>query len=491
MATPKAVELLRSVSSGKTPKSNVVQDAWMDVDGSDVLPRAATQDGAKDGLMGFAMEEPDFSPLQRTMTQASASASLEQAGAESTLQRTASQAAKQAKILSVMKDLDDKRAPVQELRRAVSDLGRSTDRASAEPASEALQDAAASVERARRQAREFNEDLVEDMLVLDGLSGLAAEDRTSRKRAISSIEALLSDVDSATERLGGLQRRLRSELEAFQQREQQREREQQLREQQLQEQQLREQQLREQQQREQQLEQLREQQRRQQEQQRQRQAAQQRQRLAAETEAAEGLAQAPSGLSGWRPAPQSARSPPRRVPEVQEVAEPEAPPLLPPGQDLWRALPLELRFRSRAVAGGYEIAAQAPGLHADDVSVELSEDGSVLTVSGLRQPSREQAQQLQEHVAALLLREARSSPQRFRERVAWRLQEVADESYARLGRGRFGRFSESFRVPQDAEVEGLQASCRDGVLRLVLPRRAPRPARWMADDGLGDRLWRW
>ncbi|CAJ1456898.1 unnamed protein product, partial [Effrenium voratum] len=68
------------------------------------------------------------------------------------------------------------------------------------------------VEEARKKARNFGEDLLEDMMALDDLSGLSEEDRSTRKAALAGLEGLLQDVDTAKSRLAMLHRQLEGKL---------------------------------------------------------------------------------------------------------------------------------------------------------------------------------------------------------------------------------------------------------------------------------------
>lgn len=64
------------------------------------------------------------------------------------------------------------------------------------------------------------------------------------------------------------------------------------------------------------------------------------------------------------------------------------------------------------------------------------------------------------------------------------------KAYVELGQDRYGRFSETFRVPEDVEVGGIDASYRDGVLRVVLPKlpaALPHP-QLLYGDGRGGRF---
>ncbi|MEO5365015.1 MAG: Hsp20/alpha crystallin family protein [Magnetococcus sp. WYHC-3] len=48
--------------------------------------------------------------------------------------------------------------------------------------------------------------------------------------------------------------------------------------------------------------------------------------------------------------------------------------------------------------------------------------------------------------------------------------EVPREGYHRIERS-YGRFSRSFHLPHTLQAEGISATCRDGVLEVILPKR--------------------
>merc|ERR1712187_723958 len=69
-------------------------------------------------------------------------------------------------------------------------------------------------------------------------------------------------------------------------------------------------------------------------------------------------------------------------------------------------------------------------------------------------------------------------PQRYRN-LSSKLDKVAIETYADLGHGRFGSFSETFQVPSDVDMHKIRYSFEDGVLCISLPRRIWRESRPM------------
>jgi HSP20 family protein len=85
-------------------------------------------------------------------------------------------------------------------------------------------------------------------------------------------------------------------------------------------------------------------------------------------------------------------------------------------------------------AAEYRIDVEIPAVAAEDVDVSVK-DG-VLTVSGER-----------------------------------RTEETSDDDKRHRVERRWGRFSRSFRLPENANAEAIDARARDGVLYLVIPKQ--------------------
>merc|ERR1712014_438857 len=88
---------------------------------------------------------------------------------------------------------------------------------------------------------------------------------------------------------------------------------------------------------------------------------------------------------------------------------------------------------------------------------------------------------MRRQVATYIRSIAEKSPQDF-EQMQLRLNEIVTKLYHVLGNVEFGVFKKSFRVPADADTEGIQTYFDDGVLRVALPRTRrqytrPMPAR--------------
>lgn len=83
----------------------------------------------------------------------------------------------------------------------------------------------------------------------------------------------------------------------------------------------------------------------------------------------------------------------------------------------------------------YHVDVDLPGVKKEDIKVDLKEN--VLTISGERNTK----------------------------------EEVKQEDYYRI-ETRFGKFSRSFTLPDDADIENIDASSDNGVLEVVIPKLA-------------------
>ncbi|MEW5914200.1 MAG: Hsp20/alpha crystallin family protein [Thermodesulfobacteriota bacterium] len=89
----------------------------------------------------------------------------------------------------------------------------------------------------------------------------------------------------------------------------------------------------------------------------------------------------------------------------------------------------------RETEKAFEVTAEVPGLKPEDIKVEFHE--GVLTLSGEKNEEAE------------------------KQEGSWHVMER-----------RFGSFSRSMRLPRDIDIDKLEATHRDGVLKVVLPKSA-------------------
>ena len=77
-----------------------------------------------------------------------------------------------------------------------------------------LEEATKALQESRKRARNCGEDLLEDTLALDKLTGLFPEDRSNRKAAIAALDSLLEEVDTIKSDLTRVGKDLEAKLEA-------------------------------------------------------------------------------------------------------------------------------------------------------------------------------------------------------------------------------------------------------------------------------------
>ena len=83
---------------------------------------------------------------------------------------------------------------------------------------------------------------------------------------------------------------------------------------------------------------------------------------------------------------------------------------------------------------GYHLEIDLPGVEKDNIEISINE--GILTISGERKLKRKEEK----------------------------------ENYTRI-ESFFGRFERSFKLPVDADSEGIEAKYENGVLKLFIPRR--------------------
>jgi len=308
------------------------------------------------------------------------------------LEKTKSQVANSLRVQRVTEHIDERREPIHDIGRTVSYLAAQSVPDEQAPLREALQ----AVAQANKRARNFGEDLVEDMLVLDKLTGLASDDRAARKAAIAGIESLLEDVDASKSRLSSIQRMLQSKLEEQEKKE-------------------------------------------------------------AAVKLAEEEASAARAAEARRKMQEDAEAAIRSVLEADY-----------PGKGLWNTVRLPLRFHSQEGRNGYAIRATVPGLRTEDIHLKAGDDNTRVTVEGVRIPSMQEYALMRQELARRLQAALKSAPEQLVDGLN------AHDLYRKLGQDTYGQFSETFRVPEDADLDGMDASYKDGVLSIVLPKVSPQ-----------------
>jgi hypothetical protein len=308
-----------------------------------------------------------------------------------------------------LKSLEQARRKIQGTQGPVSQLKEQLENWREEGQRGSSGEALTSLEAMRKRARNFGEDILEETLKLDSLTNLLPEDRALRKEALREADGLLEGVDSVKAELAALLGRLASEAEPAR-------------------------------------------------------------------AAAPAPATAPSCGSAT-PAPEE--GPPSRPSSItpgaqalpataRAVRERDAMVPLPPAS-LWTQVGLPLRFEAHEGATRYVLAARAASLDRLDretLRLRLKEGGaSVLSISGICLPTAGEVAAMQHEVARALRAE---TPERLASLGG--MASVAKALYLQLGEGRYGKFTEEVRLPEDVNVEAIQCTCESGVLEVLLPK---------------------
>jgi HSP20 family molecular chaperone IbpA len=190
---------------------------------------------------------------------------------------------------------------------------------------------------------------MEDMLALDSLSNLTLEDRTSRKKAISEIEKLLSSLDTAKVKLNNFRKDIETKV------------------------------------------------------------SEQMPENTSPNPVRHGIEE-PKTLD--RPAKKAARmmeEPIRTArPKQNLVAMPQV-----PGRELWEQMELPVKFHAHEQRRCYVVEAKMPSLDMKDVDLRLSPDRSRLIIEGVCLPNPAQTSKMQRVVASHLEQIAQMSPEKF------------------------------------------------------------------------------
>jgi len=160
------------------------------------------------------------------------------------------------------------------------------------------------------------------------------------------------------------------------------------------------------------------------------------------------------------PAPETA------APKSEEAKVPPKAPTLSQPQVDWSKVKLNAKFTFQEKPRFYTLAASMPGLDAESIRLSRQEDD--LAIEGMRVPTggdqRQMNNSLRQHIQRL-----------SRQERAQVTQEDVDQWMLQLGHGRFGRFMQEYSLPADVDWEGIRPSYEDGVLRIILPRKAAKP----------------
>jgi len=139
----------------------------------------------------------------------------------------------------------------------------------------------------------------------------------------------------------------------------------------------------------------------------------------------------------------------------------------------------------------YYIHADLPGLNKDQVKMELDED-HILTISGKREytyhnnneateKGKEEENEMEtEQTEQADQAEQPAQPEKTQEQTQEENKSVNDDEtekdtgkYFSVKECNYGSFSRSFRLPEDANIENIQAKMENGVLEVTINKMEP------------------
>jgi len=154
----------------------------------------------------------------------------------------------------------------------------------------------------------------------------------------------------------------------------------------------------------------------------------------------------------------------KRVPHQQNLNLTEEKPASKKESHLkekWRTLKLKPKMDVSENSREYTITSYIPGMRQEDLHVKMGANHETITVEGIREPSPKEEAQMRSQI---------------RNQYRFQIYEGEDEDMLllRMGYGRYGKFVETYRLPEDANPNGIRASYEGGTVHVVIPKRQRR-----------------
>lgn len=151
-------------------------------------------------------------------------------------------------------------------------------------------------------------------------------------------------------------------------------------------------------------------------------------------------------------------------PEPMEVERAQHPKHIVPGKmklsEYWAKLRLNPKFDTDEDFRGYYISTFVPGMKKEDIRITVDKNGSVLTMEGLRLPTKEEESTMRKQLELRLPGELKDTLQ----------EEQKTYLLLRMGAGRFGKFSATYQLPSNITGE-IIPTYESGLLRVEIPKK--------------------
>jgi len=131
--------------------------------------------------------------------------------------------------------------------------------------------------------------------------------------------------------------------------------------------------------------------------------------------------------------------------------------------NMWRSLKFKPDFKINDLPDRFVLSSTIPRMKEEDIKITLGQNNETITISGYREPTDTELQQMRKQLAL----------ERKRDIYGKYFPPNEDEfkHLLRLGAGRFGQFSETYQIdPKRVNVNDINASYQGGVLQITVPK---------------------
>jgi len=123
----------------------------------------------------------------------------------------------------------------------------------------------------------------------------------------------------------------------------------------------------------------------------------------------------------------------------------------------WSLLKLHPKFEVSETHSAYVIHSYIPGLNEEEINIKLGKNKKTITVEGTREPTEEELKQLK----LAILRKYRG----------YNIDETSlNQLLLKAGSGRYGKFSETYQLPDSVAVDNINAHYERGMLKVTIPK---------------------